>query len=60
MHNNLYTADLGSGGWYRNSDDRHIWARNVLERAARLAEEMMMVIDVGIEIRAPWFDDEFA
>ena len=59
-NDDLDTADLGPGGRYRDPADRYISARDILQRAARFAEEMVMVVNIGIEIRPPWLDHDFA
>src|SRR5882672_9492971 len=56
----LNAADLGSGGRQWDAAHRHILARDVLKGAARCAEEMVMIVNVRIEIRAPRLDHDFA
>ena len=59
-NDDLDAADLGSGGRHRDPTDHYILARDVLQCAACFAEKMVMVVDVGIEIRAPILDHDFA
>ena len=58
-NDDLDTADLGPGGRYRDPADRYISARDILQHTARFAEEMVMVVNIGIEIRAARLDHDF-
>src|SRR6266436_8485986 len=51
-------ADRGAGGRRRQIAERDQLARDVLQHAAGFAEEMMMVIHVGIEIAASRLDHD--
>ena len=59
-NDDLDTADFGPGGRQRYPADRHIPARDVLQCAARFAEKMVMIVDIGVEIGAPRLDHDFA
>ena len=52
-------ADLGPRGRRRQFRDGQILARDVLELARRLAEEMMVIARVGVEIRPAGLNDHF-
>ena len=47
-------------GRQRQADDRQILGRDVLQQPDRLAEEMMMIGDVGVEIGAARLDHDLA
>ena len=59
-YNDLDATDLSSRGRHRDTVNRYILARDVLKGPARLTEKVVMVVDVGIEVRAPRLDHKFA
>jgi hypothetical protein len=52
--------DFSSGRRRRQAADRQVMRRDILQLAARLAEEVMMISGVGVEIGTAWFDDRLA
>ena len=48
------------GGARGKLADHHRSARDVLQHPGRLAEEMVVVVDIGVEIGAAGFDHDFA
>src|SRR5262249_17741232 len=52
--------DRGALGWPRQFADPDKLARDILQVPGRLAEEVMMVVDVCIEIGAARLDDDLA
>jgi hypothetical protein len=56
--NDVDAADLGAGRRQRKHSDRQVVTRDVLQFAGGLAEEMVVIGRIGIEIRAARLDDD--
>ena len=57
--NDVYATDFGSRGRQRQFCDSQIVTRDILKPASRLAEEVVVIRGVGVEIRPPRLHDDF-
>jgi hypothetical protein len=58
-NDDVYATDFGSRRRQRQFCDSQIVTRNILKPASRLAEEVMMISGIGVEIRPARFHDNF-